>query len=81
MQPQAKKWASAKSFKQRIRDRDKVCRICGSDKILRCCHIVPRREKPSLMKRSDNVILLCALCDWEYGELLDTPRVKKLYRK
>lgn len=72
---------SSQSFKNHVRKRDKVCRICGRNQYLRVCHIIARRDKPWLRNNINNAILLCDLCDWEFGERLREAAIKINYEK
>lgn len=81
MRPVDFEWRKCRKFKLRIRKRDKICRICGSSQYLRCCHIYPKGKYRHLMKDPNNVILLCWVCDYDFGNRLMDYEVKKLYRR
>lgn len=49
-------------FVRKVRERDKVCRLCGSRESLRTHHIDPVRQAPLLIMDMGNVILLCESC-------------------
>jgi 5-methylcytosine-specific restriction endonuclease McrA len=50
------------AWKRIIKNRDKVCQICGSDENLEAHHIIYRANFPLLSFSEDNGILLCNSC-------------------
>lgn len=56
-------------MKKKVWKRDKVCRICSEPGDI-VSHIKPMRNYPWLAKDIDNVLLLCAWCDNQFGEKL-----------
>ena len=49
-------------FREQIKRRDKVCRICGSDRDLEAHHIIPISESRTTAFLTMNGILLCHKC-------------------
>lgn len=49
----------------------KVCKNCGYDKHVDCCHIIPvcsfpKNTKLSIVNNKNNLIFLCKNCHWEF---------------
>lgn len=51
--------------------RTRVCRTCGYDKFVQCCHIkavakFPRDTLVAVVNHPENLVLLCPNCHWEF---------------
>ena len=58
-------------LKKSVKKRDRYqCRICGETQGLNCAHILSRQQFPEEKYNENNVVLLCAACNWKYGEHL-----------
>ena len=74
-----KKWWKKLKAKVHARDGEK-CRICKGTFRLRVCHIHARRDAPEMQRDIENILLLCAICDGKYGDILTEPWVRKLWK-
>lgn len=51
-----------KLWREQIKERDKVCVICGSKNKLNCHHKKSWRKFPQLAYVKENIVVLCARC-------------------
>ena len=58
----------ANSWKNKVKQRDKVCQCCGTDKHLEVHHVMPLSVYPSLGTDIHNGMVLCQTCHRDYHQ-------------
>lgn len=54
------------SWKNKVKQRDKVCQCCGTDKHLEVHHVMPLAQYPMLATDIHNGMVLCQTCHRDY---------------
>ena len=56
------------SWKQKVKQRDKVCQCCGTSSHLEVHHVSPLSEYPQLGTDMHNGMVLCQICHRDYHD-------------